>query len=369
MKKIKILSCLIIVAAVLTSCEDDSLKIQENSAIETNQLVYPPTIFPEGNIVNLSVKNLSGKVDNPCEIINGSFETGDFYGWNIETNGQPYMPWNVTSFGNGIRIPSSTLEGISYDESDAADGNYYATNGFDGGGPMTFVMYQDILVCPCAELTWQDRIWYDHGGEPRTFEVQLRNTENNAILETLYTYTTDPTSEYYDRRVNDLIAPPMPIEDDWQIHTFDISSYEGETVRLYFLETIPESFTGPAKIDFDAISLNTKDSDGDGVYDCEDAHPYSDLREEIRIDNCYPDVENILLENGSTMMDLINDLEEEINEQYDGENWDDLHSDFMRKLSRLTYYWRKDRLISRGERSDISSCGWRSNIPYLHYDE
>ena len=41
----------------------------------------------------------------------------------------------------------------------------------------------------------------------------------------------------------------------WQAHTADLSAFAGQTIRLFFREQIPQSFTGPAQIEFDAISL------------------------------------------------------------------------------------------------------------------
>ncbi|SNR32869.1 thrombospondin type 3 repeat-containing protein, partial [Lutibacter flavus] len=107
------------------------------------------------------------------------------------------------------------------------------------------------------------------------------------------------------------------------------------------------------------------DDDNDGVRDSRDNYPYSNTREYFNFGDCDLDIENQFSRNGSTMVDQINSLIEEINEQYDGENWDELHSDFMRELAKLTYMWRKDRLITRSERSAISSCGRNSEIPYL----
>lgn len=119
----------------------------------------------------------------------------------------------------------------------------------------------------------------------------------------------------------------------------------------------------------DDFSFGTScDADGDGCFDEEDSHPNSNLSEYISIDGCNTYAENVLVNCGTTMMDEIDGLIAEINAQYDGENYDDLHKDFTRKLAQLTYHWRKDRLITRRERSSMSSCAWRSDIPYFDQD-
>ncbi|MEO2047576.1 MAG: hypothetical protein ABGX16_13505 [Pirellulales bacterium] len=77
----------------------------------------------------------------------------------------------------------------------------------------------------------------------RDYEVQIRDPATNAVLETVFSFTTgDPAI--------------TPVGDTgWQSHTADLSTFGGQTVRLTFREQIPESFTGPAQIEFDAITL------------------------------------------------------------------------------------------------------------------
>jgi len=106
------------------------------------------------------------------------------------------------------------------------------------------------------------------------------------------------------------------------------------------------------------------DFDDDGVLNANDAHPNSDLRKSINIAGYRLKIENKLVKNGSTMMDQVNDLINEINSQYDGQNYDYLHKRFMTELSQITYGWIKVRLITATQRSQISSVAWRANIPY-----
>ena len=111
-------------------------------------------------------------------------------------------------------------------------------------------------------------------------------------------------------------------------------------------------------------SYNNSDSDNDGVLNENDAHPNSDMSEFINIGGCYPNVDNVLVMNGSTMMDQINDLIVQMNVQYNGDNYNYLHRRFMSELAQITYKWRRAGLITPTERSRISSCAWNANIPY-----
>ena len=110
---------------------------------------------------------------------------------------------------------------------------------------------------------------------------------------------------------------------------------------------------------------NLDDFDNDGVRNSRDNHPFSNTTEDFYISGaeCFLDIENQFARNGSTMMDELDSLIEDINSQYDGDNWEELNRDFLRKLSGITYMWRRDRLISRGERNDILDCARNAHIP------
>jgi hypothetical protein len=177
--------------------------------------------------------------------LNGSFESGDFSGWNVSTvstggAGTPFAPWTVSQAGAG----GFSSYGIATTSPQA--GVYDAWNGFDGAGPMEYRMYQDVTVPSSGmpNLTWKDRAQWNFccgATVGRTYSVQLRNPVTNAVLTTLYTFSTPTTAGYHDS--------------GWLAHGSDLSSYAGQKVRLYFLEVIPENFTGPGQIEFDAISL------------------------------------------------------------------------------------------------------------------
>jgi hypothetical protein len=177
-------------------------------------------------------------------IINGSFETGNFSGWNVSTvstggTGTPYEPWTVSppgagGFGEYQILPTSPQHGT-----------YDAWNSFDGGGPMEFRMYQDISIPSgvSLNLSWRDRAQWNYccgQTQPRTYNVQLRDPSTNAVLTTLYSFSTNTDPFYHDT--------------GWLTHAHDLSPFAGQTVRIFFLEIIPEAFTGPGQIEFDSVS-------------------------------------------------------------------------------------------------------------------
>ncbi len=117
------------------------------------------------------------------------------------------------------------------------------------------------------------------------------------------------------------------------------------------------------------------DFDADGCMNEEDAYPYSNLGEMLSIgENIYYDIDNQFVDCGTTMQDQIDNLIAQINDSYYGDygkgdvqsnNWQELHDAFTTKLAHITYYWRINKLITAGERAEISSDAWNSDIPNM----
>ncbi|HEY0430391.1 MAG TPA: S8 family serine peptidase, partial [Pyrinomonadaceae bacterium] len=181
---------------------------------------------------------------------NGSFESGDFSGWNVSTastggEGEPYVPWTVSQAGAG----GFQFYGILPTE--PQDGNFVAWHAFAGSGPMEFRMYQDVQI-PAGRmlnLTWKDRVQWNFccgATQPNTLDVQLRNPATNEVLTTLFTFSTGVGRS----------AGTSAHRIGWQSHGYDLSAYAGQTVRIFFLQTVSEFFTGPGQMEFDEISLS-----------------------------------------------------------------------------------------------------------------
>ena len=175
-------------------------------------------------------------------ITNGSFESGSFSGWNPQLialpggSVNPLVPWTVEHAGQSVYFNAATPQ----------DGSYDAANGFDGGGPMQYVLAQTVSIPfnSSAVLSWKDRIQWDVGigFQPRTLQVQVRNAAGSTVLATPHALSFGPVNNTSDT--------------GWQAHSVDLSGFAGSTVQLDFVENIPQSFTGPGQFEIDAISLH-----------------------------------------------------------------------------------------------------------------
>ncbi len=176
-------------------------------------------------------------------IVNGSFETGSFSGWTASTTGTPFLPWLISPSGAGA--------GFSLVPTAPQDGLLDAWNGFDGAGPMEFDLYQDVTIpvsASSATFTSMHRVQWNFAltgtaTQPRLFDVSIRDT-GNAILLPLFSFST---------------GTALTIGDTgWMTTAVDLSAYAGSTVRVFFRETIPETFTGPGQVEIDRVSLTAE---------------------------------------------------------------------------------------------------------------
>lgn len=193
-------------------------------------------------VVTATLALLAVTMNAQAALVNGSFETGDFTGWTLETTGSPFRGWSVDNAGSG--------GGFLLAETAPQDGNYVAWNGFDGHGPMKFVLFQDVLL-PTAQsliLTWQHRLQWNYSlgaiaSEPRTLIVDFVDPATKDVLLNLFSFstgtqTTNPTGD-----------------SGWQTFAVDISAFAGQTGRIRFTQNIPQSSTGPGQAEFDAIAI------------------------------------------------------------------------------------------------------------------
>jgi len=95
------------------------------------------------------------------------------------------------------------------------------------------------------------------------------------------------------------------------------------------------------------------DSDGDGVVDDLDECSDSDLSETVVIDGCDSGVENILVEDGCTISDLIAELGEGAKN----------HGKFVSGVSKLLNQLKKAGIISGKDKGAVQSCAAMADIP------
>lgn len=176
-------------------------------------------------------------------VVNGGFETGDFTGWDVTTNGIGGCDtnWNVGTTG--------TETGCSSVDS-PIEGSFAAYSSFDGAGPQSFILSQDILLSDSVEsatLSWLQAVRHTiFVGEPRTFSVNINGT---AI-------DTQSFSGFGG-------------DGSWTEFSIDatdaLSAFAGETVTLSFEQFIPDSFSGPAGFGLDAVSLDVVGGPSDAI--------------------------------------------------------------------------------------------------------
>jgi hypothetical protein len=193
---------------------------------------------PDGNLVAFD-RPMPGNL-----LTNGSFESGDFSGWTAVQTASPFVPWTVSGAGDGSGFFPLTSP---------QDGDFVAWNGFDGEGPMEYVLFQDVTIpaeAATATLEWQDRVQWDftlgaNSALARDYEVAILDPSDDSVLATLHSFTTGPEST-------------NPFGDTgWLSHSVDVSAFIGQNVRVRFLEVIPEAFEGPGQYELDGVSLTT----------------------------------------------------------------------------------------------------------------
>jgi hypothetical protein len=167
-------------------------------------------------------------------LANWGFETGDFTSWVTKDMAVPYSPLTVAGAGNSAySFLSAPTEGSSS-----------VQHGFDGGGPDTIEVAQDITIpgATTARLLFDYRAAWNNGGtQDRVFTVQVQPSGGGAPLQasTILTAafgTTNPDTGVLTGTVN-------------------LDAFAGQTVRVVFHWNIPEFLTGPAFFELDNVRL------------------------------------------------------------------------------------------------------------------
>lgn len=185
----------------------------------------------------------------PGSIINGGFETGDFAGWMFGDNGWFWLePWEVCSSSSCGFFGNEPTEGM-----------FDAMNGFDGEAGYEAYLYQDIEVpVEGGYISLYDRIQYDSldlpSTLPRVYEIQIRDAGNNIMQVLLH---------------KEIMLNGQPYTDTgWQQRILNLSQYAGQFIRVYIQLSVPETFTGPAQIEFDNFQLTAGSAPDSDISGC-----------------------------------------------------------------------------------------------------
>jgi hypothetical protein len=172
-------------------------------------------------------------------LMNGGFETGDFTGW--VTNDLAFATYPQ------LVHPSGFNPGFNFFLTAPPEGQSAATESFDGSGPGTNSIAQDVILpLGPASLTFDYRLAWDMSNYPgstlpRNFNVSIQPKGGGQPL--LVT--------------NILTAPPGTLNFDTGplAGSLDLTPYSGRGLRISFDAYIPENFTGPGFLQLDKVAL------------------------------------------------------------------------------------------------------------------
>jgi Leucine-rich repeat (LRR) protein len=170
-------------------------------------------------------------------LVNGSFETGDFTGWIVNDMKGPFSPLAVSQSGARIGLGQISVS--------PTDGQFAATTGFDGEGPDVARLAQEFLPQQEAPfLVFEYRAGWQVGGtKDRLFQVKIASEGGGTALLTQEILRATAGSQKSD-------TGPSVAEID--LTQFAVA---GKRIRLSFEWQIPESFTGPAEFQLDNVRL------------------------------------------------------------------------------------------------------------------
>jgi len=175
-------------------------------------------------------------------INNGGFETGNLSGWTTNSVGSPTgmcpnegRNWNVSTGGTatGCSVVGNPVEGqyAAYVMNDGFAGYNYQLS-------QTFVVPVHVTN---ASLAWSDSNVSNYNGDARKLSVDLYS--GSTLLGNLYLFNV-PTSD----------GSPA-----WDARNVDVTAllaaHGGEALTLRFSSIIPQTWTGPAGLGLDNVSL------------------------------------------------------------------------------------------------------------------
>jgi|GEM_PF-648528 len=177
-----------------------------------------------------------------AQIENGSFETGDFTGWTAEDLADPLLDLQVAELG-AVGYFGLTNE--------PTNGDFSAVNGFDGAGPGTISLSQDVFV-PASTPTllvdfmaqWDLLTVVNTSTTDRTFRVAVQEVGGGAGLADIEVFRAP--------------AQTVNLDGDRFTAAVNLSAFKGQTVQLDLAWDVPEEYTGPAFFDLDNVRLAGK---------------------------------------------------------------------------------------------------------------
>ncbi len=173
------------------------------------------------------------------EVVNGSFESGNFSGWIVQDLSFPFFRLGVAGAG---RSP-----GFGFFSSAPTHGRFAALHGFDGNGPGTIRIGQDLEITTRAPLVQFD---YRAAWDLRTFCRRCSDRVFTVNVEVAGGGTNLASLPI-------LVASAGTVQLDTGDVTeiIDLAAFAGQTVRLSFDFHVPDNFSGPAFFQLDNVRV------------------------------------------------------------------------------------------------------------------
>ena len=191
------------------------------------------------SLASLAFLALSGAGAQGASITNGSFESVGFTGWITKDIARPYSALAVRNagFGGSFSLPAAN----------PTDGTHTAFTGFDGGGPGVISLAQDIGIVGSGDaLRFDYQAGWDfslgaQATQPRLFDVVLEPAGGGTPLSTANFLNTGTSSNPNTGPLKGFV---------------DLTPLIGRNVRLKFVWTIPQDFTGPGSFQIDNVTIS-----------------------------------------------------------------------------------------------------------------
>jgi hypothetical protein len=180
-----------------------------------------------------------GSAETLAPMANPGFETGDFTSWVTADVALPTMAVDV--------VPSGYNPGFGFFSAAPTEGTWAAMHGFDGQGPGTIVIAQDLTLSNgFVNLDFDYRAAWDNtygATQDRVFRVDVEPMGGGAPI----------LSEVV------LVAPAGTTNPDTGSvhHTINLTALAGSDVRVSFEWYVPEAFTGPGEFQLDNVTATS----------------------------------------------------------------------------------------------------------------
>ena len=162
-------------------------------------------------------------------------------GWVTQDLSIPFFALTVDGAG--------VSPGFGFFLSDPTQGVFAALTGFDGNGPGTIRIAQDVVLPPgSTDLIFDYQCAWDLLNEAqatldRTFEVNIEESGGGALLQSDLILTAQAGTTAIPDSGGNLVG------------MVDVSAFAGQSVRISFDWFVPEDFSGPAFCQLDNVSV------------------------------------------------------------------------------------------------------------------